>query len=116
MNNTSVTTQELNQFVAQLSETYNARLKAAYPTCEINWGTVEVEVGKKRARLVAASPGGHSRSALGFIDLNTGDILKAASWSAPAKHARGNIRVGDVSNLWNGAFTGHSNLCVAYLR
>ena len=26
-----------------------------------------------------------------FIDRTNGDVLKAASWSAPAKHARGNI-------------------------
>ncbi len=26
-----------------------------------------------------------------FIDKTTGDVFKAASWSAPAKHARGNI-------------------------
>lgn len=26
-----------------------------------------------------------------FIDVATGDILKPATWSAPAKHARGNI-------------------------
>jgi hypothetical protein len=30
------------------------------------------------------------RSAYCFIDKN-GDVLKPASWSAPAKHARGNI-------------------------
>lgn len=26
-----------------------------------------------------------------FVDTKNGDVLKAASWSAPAKHARGNI-------------------------
>jgi hypothetical protein len=26
-----------------------------------------------------------------FVDKETGDVLKAASWSKPAKHARGNI-------------------------
>jgi len=26
-----------------------------------------------------------------FVEIDTGDDLKAASWSAPAKHARGNI-------------------------
>jgi hypothetical protein len=53
---------------------------------------------------------------MGFIDLTNGDILKADGWKAPAKHARGNIRVGNAENLWNGAFTGHSGLFVAYLR
>lgn len=32
-----------------------------------------------------------SRSAWAFIDKTNGDILKPASWSAPAKHARANI-------------------------
>ena len=26
-----------------------------------------------------------------FIDRTTGDVLKPASWNAPAKHARGNV-------------------------
>jgi len=26
-----------------------------------------------------------------FVDMTNGDVLKAASWKAPAKHARGNI-------------------------
>ena len=30
-------------------------------------------------------------SAYGFIDRTNGDVLMAASWRAPAKHARGNI-------------------------
>lgn len=29
--------------------------------------------------------------AWGFIDKNTGDVLKPKNWNAPAKHARGNI-------------------------
>jgi len=31
------------------------------------------------------------RSVYCFVDTTNGDILKAASWKAPAKHARGNI-------------------------
>lgn len=35
-------------------------------------------------------------SAYCFIDIATGDVLMAASWRAPAKHARGNIyKVGE---------------------
>lgn len=33
------------------------------------------------------------RSAAGFIDMQTGDIYKAATWSAPAKGVRGNVLV-----------------------
>lgn len=32
-----------------------------------------------------------SRSVHSFVDRISGDILKASSWTAPAKHARGNI-------------------------
>jgi hypothetical protein len=31
------------------------------------------------------------RGAFAFVDKRTGDVLKPASWSAPAKHARGNV-------------------------
>ena len=57
--------------------------------------------GKRYIRIVAESGMEHvsyksgevttQRSAWGFIDMTNGDILKAASWKAPAKHARGNI-------------------------
>ena len=40
---------------------------------------------QKRYRVVRDS------AAFCFIDKATGDVLKAASWAAPAKHARGNI-------------------------
>jgi hypothetical protein len=32
-----------------------------------------------------------SRSVHSFVDRLNGDVLKAAGWKAPAKHARGNI-------------------------
>jgi hypothetical protein len=116
MNRNKVNPSELETFVAVLSERHNSGLRAAYPTCELNWSVVVCEPGRKYARLVTENPTGNSRSALGFIDLTNGDILKADGWKAPAKHARGNIRQGDASNLWNGAFTAHSGLFVAYLR
>jgi len=40
---------------------------------------------QKRYRIVCNS------AAFCFIDKATGDVLKAASWAAPAKHSRGNI-------------------------
>jgi len=47
--------------------------------------TFTVERLQKRIRV---AEGGSVHS---FIDLATGDVLKAASWKVPAKHARGNI-------------------------
>ena len=52
--------------------------------------TISMMVGRKYIRIVTEdSPG--SRSAFCFIDKETGDVLKTASWKKPAKHARGNI-------------------------
>ena len=53
--------------------------------------TLVIEKGRKYARIVVADANGASRSAWAFIDLSNGNILKPASWAAPAKHARGNI-------------------------
>lgn len=51
--------------------------------------TLSVERGRKYAKIVRTEYG--SRSVYCFVELSTGNVLKAASWKAPAKHARGNI-------------------------
>jgi hypothetical protein len=43
----------------------------------------------KRCRIVREDSG--SRSVHCFVDMATGDVLKADGWAKPAKHARGNI-------------------------
>lgn len=48
--------------------------------------------GPRFTRIVREDPG--SRSVYCFVDNETGAILKAAGWKAPAKHARGNIANG----------------------
>lgn len=45
--------------------------------------------GKRYVRIIRVDSS--SRSAMAFIDKTNGDVLKSASWKAPAKHARGNI-------------------------
>lgn len=111
-----VTNAELDAFVAAVSARHNAGLRAAYPSCELNWETLGVQPGRKYARLVTMF-NGQPRSAFAFVDLSNGDILKCAGWNSPAKHARGNIRVGNADNLWNGAFTSNGGgLFTAYLR
>lgn len=109
---TPVTTEEINAFVAAVSKRHNEGLKAAYPTCEANWETISGHPGTRYTKLKTSRG-----SAFAFVDMTNGDILKAASWKAPAKHARGNIRVGDVNNLWNGAFFDNGGgLYTSYLR
>lgn len=59
--------------------------------------TISVMHGQRYVRIVTsdnfnvAAGGRVSRSVWGFVDMINGDILKAAGWKAPAKHARGNI-------------------------
>lgn len=48
--------------------------------------------GAKFVRIVMdAHPGDRCKSVHAFVDLATGDLLKAAGWKAPAKGVRGNI-------------------------
>lgn len=51
---------------------------------------LSAEYGRRYIRIVSSGSG--SRSAWGFVDYETGDVLKAAPWKTPAKNfARGNI-------------------------
>ena len=49
------------------------------------YSAIELKEGKRYSKIVV------NNAAFCFIDKTTGDVLKPASWSAPAKHARGNI-------------------------
>ena len=42
-------------------------------------------IGKKYLKVIS------DNSVRAFVNMATGDVLKAAGWNAPAKHARGNI-------------------------
>ena len=68
-----------------------------------------VENGMRFARIVKSDEGSH-RSVFGFVDRNTGDILKAASWKAPAAIPRGNVL---DKTTWERS---HSPWGVAYVR
>ena len=52
---------------------------------------LSIERGRRYVRVVRADANGGSRSVHCFVDTTNGNVLKAASWKAPAKHARGNI-------------------------
>lgn len=109
-----VTPEELAAFVAALKTKVEAAHREAYPTCELNWGSIQHTGGMKYARIISTRPKSDGGSAYCFVDLTNGNILKPASWKAPStKHARGNIRVGNASNWWNGALYIYG---AAYLR
>lgn len=120
-----VTAPELAAFVAELHAKINALDHERFPECPPNWRKVYADRfdGVTRptgryARVCTTNEihrdGGYNHASVYcFVDLTNGDILKAATFKAPAKHARGNIREGDASNFWKGALGIYG---AAYLR
>jgi hypothetical protein len=51
-----------------------------------------IETGKKYHKLILVDSSGN-RSVHAFIDKNTGSVLKSASWKAPAKGVRFDLRL-----------------------
>jgi hypothetical protein len=49
------------------------------------------EKGRKYARIIHVSKPSNQRSAHAFVDMNTGDVYKSASWKSPAKGIRYNL-------------------------
>lgn len=56
-------------------------------------GVMSIRYGAKWARVF------HDSSAWAFIDLETLDVYKPATYKAPAKHKRGNLRTWEASGL-----------------
>lgn len=56
---------------------------------------LKIQKGKRYIKIIKVDQDGTSKSVFEFIDAKEGptygDILKPASWRAPAKHARGNV-------------------------
>ena len=88
---------ESNPIVAKFIEKLDNERKAYYERADManQYKPVVVEIGNKFIRIW------HGSSCWGFISridgdlkgspIKKGDLLKAATWKAPAKHARGNI-------------------------
>ncbi len=49
------------------------------------------EKGRKYAKVIHITQPSGQRSAHAFVDLNTGDVFKSASWKSPAKGIRYNL-------------------------
>lgn len=92
-------------FVAECQTLINKHLEDR----EYKWTeTLSIEPGRKYIRIVSEKHG--ARRVYCFIDSTNGDVLKAASWKVPAKHARGNIFAAD------GGLTHMSAYGPAYLK
>jgi len=83
---------EMQAFVARVQELIDSHYGPKYTLLDMRIPTIEIIFGRKYAKLVKNN--GEQRFAYCFVNMTNGDILKAASWKAPAKHARGNINDG----------------------
>ena len=83
---TTETVNAIEAFVIHCQKVVDAdQARMGYP-----WKTtLLIDPGSRYVKIIRESHGSHSVH--GFIDTTNGDILKAATWKAPAKHARGNI-------------------------
>lgn len=82
----TVLKEDLEKFVKLWQEKSNSY----HDRMGYNWyEPLTISIGKRYAKIINNTES--QRSAHGFVDLANGDILKTASWSAPAKKARGNI-------------------------
>ena len=81
----------MDNLLVKIQENYNEWWQGSYPK-KMN---LSLKKGRKFMKVI------HDNSVWGFISLvdgehkgapiKIGDIMKAAGWSAPAKHSRGNI-------------------------
>ena len=89
-------TPELSQFLRNVHEVREKYYKSDLPNSTVNFaGILEVNIGRRYISVWSYSTG---RSIYCFIDRTNGDVLKAATWKAPAKHARGNIFANDYKD------------------
>ena len=78
----------LQEFVDAIQVQQNEYYEEHYPS--LTAPTISIDKGgRKYIRIVRSDPA--QRSVHCFVEVATGNILKAAGWSAPAKHSRGNI-------------------------
>lgn len=70
-------------FFAGVRNIIDTHYKTKFPTLTVP--VLRFTEGKRYIKLINGS------SAFVFVDKTNGDILKTASWNAPAKGARGNI-------------------------
>lgn len=94
------TTPEFVSWLEGVRKVYNDYMQAQFPNNPRE--TIEVSEGARYIKLIRVTK--HidttvpnpvekvvNRSVHAFLDRRTGDVLKPASWNAPAKNARGNI-------------------------
>jgi hypothetical protein len=75
-----------NLFIEKVRERITEYYTTSFPSLQVP--KVEVNKGRRYWKFVRVD---NQQSVIGFVDTKNGDILKAATWRAPAKHSRGSI-------------------------
>lgn len=91
---TPVSVAQLVAFVAACQALVVAYYTKNHPTLTPSTLTFEYGKGRRYARIIESRSGDicSGRSVFGFVDMRSGDLLKAASWKAPTLNfARGNV-------------------------
>jgi hypothetical protein len=83
-----VTDQLVNEFVERCQAIVDKHRQDNFPTLDRQ--VLVVDKGRRYYKVISTEGDVH-RSCWAFVDSTNGDVLKPASWRAPAKHARGNI-------------------------
>ena len=82
--------QRLEEWLQKAQEIVNRNYATNFPN--LIPSVLEMSDGRRYVRIDVISNGGSGqRSVWAFIDKFTGDVLKAATYKTPAKHARGNL-------------------------
>ena len=81
---------QVNIYIAELQEEKNKHFAENYNN--LTPPVYTMDIGRRYIRIVENGTGNStSKNVHSFIDSTNGDVLKAASWKAPAKHPRGNV-------------------------
>ena len=80
-------TARVEMWVLDLVDALEANYNSRYPDSN-SPVKFETKVGKKYIKIIQVDGGVHA-----FIDKNTGEVNKPASWKSPAKHVRYDLRI-----------------------
>lgn len=87
-------TPELQTFIEAAQAEVTADYRMFSPDYMQGVPKLSLQLGKRYARIVSESGG--QRSAFGFVDMLSGDVLKSAGWKGPTNNfTRGNIADAD---------------------
>ena len=99
MTNQTLTVLNTEQLVEKLTKTYCEVLKASLDRCVADAGLCKIwetkyiyETGRKYLKVIKVDTDDDHRCVEAFIDRQTGDLYKPASYRKPAKGARYNLR------------------------